>query len=148
MEDPALPLWNAGQVALVNAILNQLIPARADGRVPAAGDLGVAGFVARRVAADPALHALFDRGLDDAAGIGAGDVAAVKRIEAELPDFFAALQRLAYMGYYSRSDVRAALGLSPKPVHPDGYDVPREPEDLMAELTAPVRARGTCFRAV
>ncbi|MDH3660377.1 MAG: hypothetical protein OEU92_10160, partial [Alphaproteobacteria bacterium] len=52
------------------------------------------------------------------------------------------------MGYYSRGDIRALLGLSPKPVHPDGYDVPPQDLDDIAALTEPVKQRGRCYRVV
>ena len=51
------------------------------------------------------------------------------------------------MGYYSRPDIRTLFGPSSNPVHPDGYDVSRESPELMAELTEPVRRRGSLYRA-
>ena len=146
MADHAASLWSADERTLIDALLNQLIPSSDDGLIPAAGSIGVAAFVARALDEDPTLQASFARGLAHAAEIGVGSADEVVLIETEQPEFFKLLQRLAYMGYYSRPDIRALLGLSAKPVHPDGYDVPIEPEDLMADLTAPVRSRGQCYR--
>jgi hypothetical protein len=142
----AATLWTDDQRGLIDALLNQLIPASRDGRVPAAGDLGVGDFLAGQVAADADLQAVFAEGLARASETGVPDAQAVARLEVACPGFFGALQRLAYMGYYSRPDTRLLLGLSPRAVHPDGYEVPTESDDLMAALTAPVRARGQCYR--
>lgn len=42
-------LWNEGERKLVDGMLDQIIPASADGRVPSAGSLGVADFLAHRI---------------------------------------------------------------------------------------------------
>lgn len=146
MADHVAFQWSSDERAQIDALLNQLIPASADGKVPAAGTLGVGDFIATKLPGDRALQETFRNGLERAAEIGASDADAVARIETELPTFFQALRRLTYMGYYSRPDIRALFGLSAKPVHPDGYEVPVEPEALMADLTAPVRRRGQCYR--
>ncbi|MGI9417361.1 MAG: gluconate 2-dehydrogenase subunit 3 family protein [Geminicoccaceae bacterium] len=141
------------QRELLDALLDQIIPANADRGIPAAGALGVAAFIEQRVAADAELGRLFQQGLATAAMIVSinglrvePDV--VRQLELDAPDFFAALIRLTYMGYYSRGDIRGLLGLSPKPVHPDGYDVPEQDLDEIRALTAPVAKRGPCYRAV
>lgn len=146
MADHAASLWSADERALIDALLNQLVPSRDDGSIPAAGAVGVGAFIARALNEDQTLQSPFAKGLARANEIGAGSEDSVTRIEIEQPEFFKLLQRLAYMGYYSRPDIRGLLGLSAKPVHPDGYDVPIEPEELMADLTAPVRSRGQCYR--
>lgn len=141
--------WNDVERKLLDAVLDQIIPASADGRIPAAGALGVADFIG----ADPALGPLFRQGLTRMVALATshGDVVdrdLVTELEREEPAFFAALLRKTYMGYYSRGDIRAILGLSPKPVHPDGYDVPLQDLDELAALTEPVKQRGRCYRAV
>ena len=50
-----------------------------------------------------------------------------------------------YKGYYSRPDIREKLGLSAHAVHPKGYDVKKESEELLDALTEPVRQRGPIF---
>lgn len=141
------------QRELLDALLDQIIPANADRGIPAAGALGVAAFIEQRVAADVELGSLIQRGLATAAMIVSinglrvePDV--VRQLEEDAPDFFAALTRLTYMGYYSRGDIRGLLGLSPKPVHPEGYDVPEQDLDEIRALTAPVKERGRCYRTV
>jgi len=49
------------------------------------------------------------------------------------------------MGYYSRADMRAKLGLANHAVHPTGYRVDGEGQELLDFLTAPVRNRGKVF---
>ena len=139
------------QRELLDALLDQIIPASDDGRMPAAGALGVADFIGDRIAADDELGSLIQQGLAKAAMLVSinglrvePDV--VRQLEEDVPDFFEALIRQTYMGYYSRGDIRALLGLSPKPVHPDGYDVPEQDLDEIKMLTASVRQRGPCYR--
>lgn len=147
----SLILDNA-QRKLLHAILDELIPESTDGRMPAAGALGVADFICERVEADDELWKLFSDGLAKATSFidpnGKVDAALVGKLETDEPGFFEALLRLTYMGYYSRGDIRALLGLSPKPVHPDGYDVPEQDLGEIETLTAPVRQRGRCYRVV
>ena len=148
------------EIKLLNAVLNELIPARADGRVPGAGDLGVAAFLGRAAAADDGLAVHLRTAsttvaeLVKAAG-GPFEALApenrrdlVAELESSAPEAFQALLRQTYMGYYSRPDVRVLFGLSDQPTQPNGYDMPSESPEFMAELTAPVVARGRCYRSV
>ncbi len=141
------------QRELLDALLDQIIPASDDGRIPAAGALGLADFIGDRIAADVELRSLIQQGLATAAlliSINGHRVEpdVVKQLEQDAPDFFEALIRETYMGYYSRGDIRGLLGLSPKPVHPDGYDVPEQDLDEIRALTAPVKERGRCYRTI
>ena len=156
MTDP-LP-WSEAEGRLLAALLDEIVPASADGRVPAAGALGVSAFLARKAADDAALAARLREALAHAARLAevrgadfealdaASRVALVEALEHDAPAAFAALLRHTYMGYYSRADVRPHFGLSPKPTQPDGYAVPDDDPDEMAALLAPVRARGRCYR--
>jgi len=144
---------NDAQRELLDAILDQIIPASADGRMPAAGTLGVAEFIEKKLIEDNELGDLIREGLAKVVELvddhgGHVDANLVNQLEKEEPAFFEALLRQAYMGYYSRGDIRALLGLSPKPVHPDGYEVPEQDLNEIAALTAPVRQRGRCYRVV
>ena len=142
--------------ALLADMLDVLIPARADGRIPAAGRLGVADWLRQRAGDDPALAAALAALLDRAASLAppdglasrdaAGREAILTRLEAECGAAFALLVRHTYMGYYSRGDVRRCLGLSPRPTQPDGHAQPADDPDALAALVAPVRRRGPCFR--
>lgn len=134
-------------------LLNALIPASADGRIPAAGTLGVASFIEDKLAGDIGLQALFAAAFDlifadnaPSNDKGGDIVALIKKIEIEQPVFFSQLLRLTYMGYYSRADIRPLFGLSDGPTQPDGYHVQGDDHDEMAALVAPVRGRGPCYR--
>ena len=152
------PPWSEAERRLLVALLDEIVPAGTDGRVPAAGALGVADFVGQKAAEDAALAASLRRALAHAEALAeahgarfgaldtAGRVAVVAALEREVPDAFAALLRHAYMGYYSRPDVRPHFGLSDRPTQPDGYDVPDDDPDELADLLAPVRARGRRYR--
>ena len=150
--------WNEAEGRLLAGLLDEIVPAGADGRIPAAGALGVAEFLAGKASDDPALAASIRATLTHAAGLAeaqgaafealdaAGRVAVVEALEQEVPDAFAALLRHTYMGYYSRADIRPHFGLSDRPTQPDGYAVPDDDPDEMVDLLAPVRARGRCYR--
>lgn len=150
--------WSEAEGRLLRALLDRLVPASTDGRVPAAGALGVAEYLADRASADPSLGTLFRHALTRAAALAedhgahfdaldtASRVAVVEVLEGDAPEAFAALVRHTYMGYYSRADVRPLFGLSSRPTQPGGYEVPGDDADEMAELLAPVRARGRCYR--
>ena len=150
--------FSGAETSLLGAVLDELVPASSDGRVPAAGALGVAEFIARKAAADPDVSALVrnallrveqladTRGGKFAALDNASRVAIVASLEREAPEVFAALLRHTYMGYYSRADVRPLLGLSPRPTQPEGYAVPDEDPVELAALLEPVRTRGRCYR--
>ena len=151
--------WSETEGRLLSAVLDRLVPASADGRVPAAGALGVADFLADRASANPPLAALFGQVLAQAEALAeargahfdaldaAGRDAIVETLEREAPDAFAALVRHVYMGYYSRADVRPLFGLSAAPTQPQGYEVPGDDPDEMAALLASVRTRGRCYRS-
>lgn len=151
-------MWNDQERSLLDAMLNRIVPANAERQIPAAGDLGVASRLAGAAKADESMAALFTTGLrraDELAQASGGafetlndesQVAIIRQLELEEPAFFGALLRHTYMSYYSRPDIRALLGLTDRPVHPDGYDVPDESPELMAELTDAVRRRGQVYR--
>ena len=150
--------WNEAERRLLNGLLDEVVPASADGRVPAAGTLGVVDFLANKASVDPALAALLRTVLTRAAALAesrgasfealdaAGRIAVVEALERAVPDAFKALLQSTYMGYYSRPDVRPHFGLSDRPTQPDGYELPDDDPDELADLLAPVRARGRCYR--
>ena len=157
MEDDRAP-WNEAERRLLNGLLDVIVPASADGRVPAAGRLGVAAFLADKAADDPALAASICRILTHASRLAAAQGAAFEELEAAgrmaivaalqraEPDAFMALLRHTYMGYYSRPDVRPYFGLSDRPTQPEGYAVPDDDPEELADMVAPVRTRGRCYR--
>ena len=138
---------------VLNAILDELIPPSADGRIPGAGQLGVASFFATASAYAPhpteAVRCVLDYvqsydGFQAAARVKKIEV--LKQAETQVPEAFQTLIRLTYMGYYSRSDTRPYFGVGAHPTHPTGYDVEQESDTVLADLTAPVRQRGKVYR--
>ena len=150
--------WSEDQGRLLTGLLDVIVPASADGRVPAAGALGIADFLVSKASADPALAVSLREVLSHAAALAearganfddldaAGRIAVVEALEQEAADAFTALLWHTYMGYYSRADVRPHFGLSDRPTQPEGYELPEDDPDELADMLAPVRARGRCYR--
>ena len=143
------------QRAALTAVLDAIIPQSADGRMPGAGELGLAGAIEEKLGAMCAFTA---RGLDAldarARERGAGGFAALAAVErAEVlnahaaadPGFLPGLVFQVYSAYYQHPRVLEGLGLEPRPPHPKGYAL--EQPDLDA-LLAPVRARAKLYRDV
>ena len=134
--------------ALLTAILDQLVPANPTRNIPAAGDFGTGRFILDNAGRDKdfgnALATLLKRA-GELAGTGITPTS-VRQLEIELPAEFSKLLAMTYMGYYSRPEIRALVGVGAHPVHPKGYDVASEAPDLIEALTAPVRARGKAYR--
>ena len=150
--------WSEDQGRLLTGLLDVIVPASADGRVPAAGALGIADFLVSKASADPALAVSLREVLSHAAALAearganfddldaAGRIAVVEALEREAADAFTALLWHTYMGYYSRADIRPHFGLSDRPTQPEGYELPEDDPDELADMLAPVRARGRCYR--
>ena len=150
--------WNEAERCLLNGLLDEIVPANVDGRVPAAGTLGVVDFLASKAADDPALAALLRTILTRAAALvesrgasfcaldAAARIAVVEALERAEADAFTALLRHTYMGYYSRPDVRPHFGLSDRPTQPDGYVLAEDDPDELEAMLTPVRGRGRCYR--
>ena len=150
--------WSEVQGRLLTDLLDVIVPASADGRVPAAGALGIADFLAGKASADPALAVSLREVLSHAAALAearganfddldaARRIAVVEALEQEAADAFTALLWHTYMGYYSRADIRPHFGLSNRPTQPEGYELPEDDPDELADMLAPVRARGRCYR--
>jgi hypothetical protein len=140
---------------MLTDLLDAIIPASPDGRLPAAGALHLTAHVVRAIERTPMLRPVIDYGLSSLADLarkrnahGWSALSADERT-AVLEEFTAADQFflpaflfLAYSGYYADRRVVEALGLEPRPPHPRGYAM--EPDDL--SLLDPVRRRGTMYR--
>jgi hypothetical protein len=132
---------------LLTAILDTLIPPSRDGVMPGAGALGLADSVREKVSA---AIAVVDAGLAAAeakgfAELNASDrVDALRELEASQPGFIPTLFFPTCIAYYQHPDVLVALGLSPNPPHPKGYEL--ESGDLAG--LAGVRSRGKIYREV
>ena len=154
-ESNTLSLLTPEQIDLLTSVLDRIVPA--DGGLPGAGQLGVAAYVDATVARSPGLKKLFAGGLAElsirAESVGPSGFAALaddrkdvmlSELEAAAPEFFEALVRHTYNGYYMDPEVIALLGLEVRPPQPKGYMV--EPGDLSG--LERVKRRGQVHREV
>lgn len=156
-------IFTEAQRDLLTATLNRIIPAQ--DKFPGAGDIGGAAWVEQavieRAAADkaagrtPDLRRLFTEGLAQleiaAAQRGAAALSqlppesqddALRQVEAEHPDFFAALVRQCYNSYYTNPDIFDLIGYAiPKP---QDY----KPLPFDERLLEPQRRRSPIWRPV
>jgi hypothetical protein len=135
--DVAEPVLSEPQRRALAALLDEIIPRSADGRLPGAGELGLVAWVEDVLARTPALGPVLSEGLQalDAAarGSGAGDfarlppceqrAALLREVAAERPQLLSALVFHTYAGYYQHPRVLEALGLEPRPPFPKGYEL-------------------------
>ena len=136
------------QQALLTAVLNRIVPA--NGEMPAAGELGVAEFVASIAAADGATHrrrilldglaqieiAAQERGGAFAALPPATQTATLQAVADAMPAFFQELVTQTYRGYYTNATVFDLLQYRA----PNRADYAPKPFD--ESLLEPVRQRG------
>lgn len=147
--------FTEAQRATLVALLDALVPRSADGRLPGAGELGLAAGIEQQLGAMCAFTA---RGLDALEALArersTRAFPALSQSErAELmnahaaagPGFLPGLVFQVYSAYYQHPRVLSGLGLEPRPPHPKGYAL--EQPDL-DELLAPVRARAQRYRDV
>ena len=145
--------FSAAQQQLLDGVLDGLIPPSADGRLPGAGRIGLVAALDEALKKAEALRPVIEQGLDTVAQIvgQGGDLAAMspeergqamKDLESKDAGFLLTLIFLAYPAYYQHPKVLTALGLEPRPPHPEGYVM--RPHDL--SLLDPVRTRAKMFR--
>lgn len=145
------PLSDVQQTTLA-AVLDALIPPSEDGRLPGAGELGLA-----TEPAPPELRPIIEQGLAALEELSLrehdsafAELAPAERAQAltELgttqPAFVPGLMFHTYVTYYQHDRVQEGLGLEVRPPFPDGYDM--EPSDL--SLLDPVRERPKLYREV
>jgi hypothetical protein len=130
---------------LLDAILDTLIPASADGRMPGAGSLGFADTIREQTQAAGEMLAA-GLAAAEAAGFAKLDpearVTVLRELEKTQPGFVPTLYMLTCIAYYQHPSVLVGLGLEPRPPHPKGYEL--EPGNLTA--LERVRARGKLWR--
>ncbi len=140
------------QQRVLTSVLDEIIPPSDDGRMPGAGQLGLVGYIDAALQKTPEFRTMIVQGLADldaqARGRGAPSFAALCR-EDKLQllnewGFVLPLTLHAYTGYYQHPRVIAALGLEPRPPHPEGYKM--EPNDLT--LLDVVRRRPKLYRDI
>ena len=151
----ATAVFSTDEYRVLTSVLDAIIPPSADGRLPGAGAIGLASAIAGTLQHTPDLPPVFSAGLAAIeararaqAGSGFAALTAdaqaevLQAIAAEEQGFFALLLFHTYAAYYQDVRVQQALGLEPRPPHPQGYDM--RPPDLT--LLDPVRQRGRRYR--
>jgi hypothetical protein len=149
--DPGSALTPAQQ-AILDAVLNLIVPPSADGRMPGAAEVGVPAYlVAEAADALPALRdelALLEqraqaRHARGFAALGQGErQGLVEELRARDPAFMSRLAMETLACYYQHDRVLEGLGMEARPPYPKGYQVVQG--DL--SLLEPVRARGRIYR--
>src|ERR1051325_3463791 len=150
MADPHESGFSPEETEILSSVLDQIIPPSRDGKLPGAGELGVARYIDRITRTMPELRAMVIEGLaalaEFAASRKAPSFAALsneeKRQAVEEQGFLPILVLHTFAGYYQESRVLAGLGLEPRPPHPKGYEM--EPNDLT--IVDQVRRRPKTYR--
>jgi len=148
-------VFTEAQRGLLTAALNRIIPP--EGALPGAGDLGLVDFLGRVVDRDNRLRRLFNDGLAQIEIVaqrrqgkefsrlsGTAMDATLQEVEASLPQFFDALVRQTYSGYYTNPEIFQLIGYSPPGPQPKGY----QPELLDESLLEKQRQRSPFWRQV
>jgi hypothetical protein len=147
--------FTAQQALSLTSVLDEIVPRSSDGKLPAAGELGVIDYVGLALQQMPALQTTILQGLAALEDVSRrskekGFAALSKRDRLEVLDelalvdaaFLPTLTFLTFVGYYRDGRIVTALGLQPRPPHPGGYELP--PNDL--SLLEPVRRRSKMYR--
>lgn len=148
-------LFTDEQRAALGAVLDEIIPPSADGKLPGAGQIGLVVHVERGLAQMAALvpmvqHALAQldeiarrSGAASFAGVARGERGAMlAELVAAQPGFLGPIVFHTYVNYYQQPPVLTAIGLEARPPHPRGHEL--EPGDF-GPLDA-VRRRGPIWR--
>ncbi|HEY8515475.1 MAG TPA: hypothetical protein VIS07_08175 [Candidatus Binatia bacterium] len=155
MAEASIPGFTDEQASTLRALLDEIVPPSADGRLPGGGTLVGGEHLATTLRTLPGL----DLGVlqavataDEAARArGAASFAALPKDErralvadvgARDAGFLPSLTFLAYASYYQDPRVLGALGFEARPPHPRGFEM----EDGDLALLEPVRRRGKLYR--
>jgi hypothetical protein len=154
-KDTSEPVFSPEEERALSSVLDEIIPPRSDGKLPGAGELGLARYIAQALRPTPDRGRAIAQGLAALDGLAGGrggrDFAALSspdklevlnEIATTDPAFLPGLIFHTYAGYYQNGRVMEALGLEPRPPHPDGYEM--EPSDLT--LLEAVRRRPRMYR--
>jgi len=140
------------QRAILDLVLNLIVPPSADGRMPGAAEVGVLAYLAAEAPdALPLLRQELDQ-LDlrsrERFARGYAELEQAERknqieaMRAQAPSFLGRLAMETLACYYQHDRVLAGLGREARPPYPKGYQVAQG--DL--SLLDPVRARGKIYR--
>lgn len=143
------------ELGTLAALLDHVIPPSADGRMPGAGAVGLADRISRELSARPGVLEVVRGGLasldriargergDPFAKLPAADRRGVlDQVSAAEPGLVPSLAFPTYIAYYEHPTVLAALGLEPRPPHPQGYELEAFDESLLEG----VRRRSPSYR--
>ena len=144
------PSFSREQKRVLASVLDEIIPPSADGKMPGAGQVGVADHLEKALQAMPDLRSMVTEGLselDQASRTRHGRAflelaEAEKRALLSEQGFVIALTLHTYVGYYQNPRVVAALGMEVRAPHPQGYEM--APDD--PTLLDPVRRRAKLYR--
>jgi hypothetical protein len=136
--------------SVLTLVLDAIIPASSDGKLPGAGEAGVADYIDRVLRTMTDLLAMVTDGLAELERSarerhGRAFTALDPDQRAALlseQGFVFPLTLHTYAGYYQTAPIVEALGLEARAPHPGGYTM--EPNDLT--LLEPVRRRPKMFR--
>ena len=147
--------FTAEQERLLETLLDIVIPASSERGMPGAGALGLVSHITQTVRQTPMLRPVVEYGLSTLAelaaerhpggwmALSAEERTAVFREFAATDQFFQpAFLYLVYSGYYQHPQVVEALGLEPRPPHPEGYQMDAGDFTLLDA----VRRRGRMYR--
>lgn len=114
------------QARLFSVLLDTLLPVSADGRMPSAGELDFAGYLAGQDdGVQSSLFSILDHFGAEFSDLGVGDrVAAVTALSKKDPEAFDALLFRVYDCYYQNDVVRRLIGSEPGPPFPRGNKIP------------------------
>lgn len=137
--------FNSHQRKLLTAALDQIIPPDEERGLPGAGEVGIADFIEEILRTNPAQQLAVVPGLEAFGALLASTGSpeqAFEQVQEKEPGFVPTVVFHTYSGYYQHPRVMEALGIEPRPPHPQGYEM--EPFD--PALLAKVRQRGKLYR--
>ena len=151
-------MWTESEHEILYRILETLIPASKDGKIPSANNILIIEKLKQEAIKDNKFNSLLLDGLKHikhmliATGNDLNSIDLrnftnlICKLEDQKPEFFNAFLRNIYIAYYNQPSIRTHFGLSANPPHPEGYNVPSETIEEISSLVAPVIKRGACYR--
>ena len=151
-------MWTESEHEILYRILETLIPASKDGKIPSANNILIIEKLKQEAIKDNKFKSLLLDGLkhikqmlietgNDLKSIDLRNFTnLICKLEDQKPEFFNAFLRKIYIAYYNQPSIRTHFGLSANPPHPEGYNVPSETIEEISSLVAPVIKRGACYR--
>ena len=151
-------MWTKSEHEILYRILETLIPASKDGKIPSANNILIIEKLKQEAIKDNKFKSLLLDGLkhikqmlietgNDLNSIDLRNFTnLICKLEDQKPEFFNAFLRQTYIAYYNQPSIRTHFGLSANPPHPEGYNVPSETIEEISSLVAPVIKRGACYR--